>query len=66
MKKTETVRQAIGIDCAKDEFVAAYCFSKELRGSECKQTRSFKNNKQGIAKFGVMDKRDGVFGWHVG
>ena len=53
MMKVRIVRQSIGIDCAKDEFVAAYCFSKELRGSECKQTRSFKNNKQGIAKFMV-------------
>jgi transposase len=51
MMKTGTVRQSIGIDCAKDEFVAAYCCSSELRGSECKQTRAFKNNKQGFARF---------------
>ncbi|MBK8499198.1 MAG: transposase [Flavobacteriales bacterium] len=51
MMKTGTVRQSIGIDCAKDEFVAAYCCSNELRGSECKQTRAFKNNKQGFARF---------------
>lgn len=51
MIKTGTVRQSIGIDCAKDEFVAAFCCSKELRGSECKQTRAFKNNKQGYARF---------------
>lgn len=49
--KTGIVRQSIGIDCAKDEFVAAFCCSKELRGSECKQTRAFKNNKQGFARF---------------
>ncbi|MBK8500660.1 MAG: hypothetical protein IPL52_18010 [Flavobacteriales bacterium] len=46
--KTGTVRQSIGIDCAKDEFVAAFCCSKELRGSDCKQTRAFKNNKPGL------------------
>lgn len=49
--KTGTIRQSIGIDCAKDEFVAAYCCSSELQGSECKQTRAFKNSKQGIARF---------------
>lgn len=51
MKKPTTVRQSVGIDCAKDEFVAAYCCSTELRGSECRQTRAFKNTKQGIARF---------------
>lgn len=51
MMKTGIMRQSIGIDCAKDEFVAAYCCSNDLRGSECKETRSFKNSKQGIARF---------------
>src|SRR5690606_13582305 len=49
--RTVTVRQSIGIACAKDEFVAAYCCSSELRGSECKQTRAFKNSKYGFVRF---------------
>ena len=44
------MRQSVGIDCAKDEFVAAYCCSHELLGSECQQTRAFKNSKQGFAR----------------
>jgi transposase len=55
--KVKAIRQSVGIDCAKNEFVASYCFSAELLGCECKETRSFKNNMAGFTKFIAWQKK---------
>ncbi len=49
--KEKIIRQSVGIDIAKDEFVAAFCQSGELLGSQCRETRTFKNNRKGIERY---------------
>jgi transposase len=54
------LKQAIGIDCAQDDFVASYGKYFENSEVEITATQTIKNNESGFAKLAVFIKRVAV------
>ena len=54
------LKQAIGIDCAKDDFVASYGKCFEDTEVQITSTQTIKNNEQGFAKLEQLIKKTAV------
>jgi len=51
MKKSEVIKQVVGIDISKDDFYACYKVKLENEKVVIKGTKSFKNNFKGFKLF---------------